>query len=677
MNKISVKIFRMGNQRGQAAIFVALMFNVLFVFFAMAINVALVVHDKINLQNSVDLAAYYAATKQAEVLNAIAHTNYQIRQSYKLLAWRYRVLGNMGLSGSNVHPAKVPATATVDVLYPPGEGPSVCVYYSDIWDDVPKTENLCKDLNQTIPELPDVKEIFSLIFGNVQIAESSIDYRVAYGEYCDKLAAHNWWYGMSILHAFRLDQRNRKALIYALGANLSRGDDFLDLDGNSVLEGARQTFIKNLTYTNRSSFEGGSGEFTLVNSLAGVEASKWLVEIKIAPALLYSDRSTVGCNSINKPLQSPVERPSAKEILRRDVNSGGLGAVGLEQWMQDSILQASDYQFSIGVEKNPWYMAYVGVRASTTPRQIFFPFAGGVAMAARAFAKPFGGRIGPWYMSSWDQSAQASGGGKMVDELMAPRVGTGGLPLNANDKRRFPNYSRFPGDTLGLKSRLALASINGLAANLRANFDFYRNIKADFSIGGANDILPWNFKTQEVPDVRNVELAAITPDLFDITYYSIEPNFTKNYLERIQANRNALGIPGDLPLRPDLGFRTGVTPTYSIQDQLKMALEKSYWRPESFYFVRSKAHLLTDWLPGPGAFNYKVGDALASFGRCALPDDNLKFRNPGSCVAGGGRTGYSVKLISRDALLSGQHAIGGEGAAPGPIQNPPDASAGW
>ncbi|HMN70038.1 MAG TPA: pilus assembly protein TadG-related protein, partial [Bdellovibrionales bacterium] len=84
------------SERGQAAIFVALLFNVLFVFFAMAINVALVVHDKINLQNSTDLAAYYAAAKQAEVLNAIAHQNYAIRQSYKLLAWRYRVLGTMG-----------------------------------------------------------------------------------------------------------------------------------------------------------------------------------------------------------------------------------------------------------------------------------------------------------------------------------------------------------------------------------------------------------------------------------------------------------------------------------------------------------------------------------------------------------------------------------------------------
>src|ERR1700722_7204556 len=119
----------MFSQRGQAAIFVALMFNVLFVFFAMSINVALVVHDKINLQNSVDLAAYYAAMKQAELLNVIGHENYAIRQSWKLLAWRYRTLGTMGLyrAPSPVHPAR--SGETSDTVYPPAVAPAVCVTY--------------------------------------------------------------------------------------------------------------------------------------------------------------------------------------------------------------------------------------------------------------------------------------------------------------------------------------------------------------------------------------------------------------------------------------------------------------------------------------------------------------------------------------------------------------------
>ena len=48
------------------AIFVALIFQVLFVLFAMAINVALIVHDKINLQNSVD-SCYKAEILVAKV----------------------------------------------------------------------------------------------------------------------------------------------------------------------------------------------------------------------------------------------------------------------------------------------------------------------------------------------------------------------------------------------------------------------------------------------------------------------------------------------------------------------------------------------------------------------------------------------------------------------------------
>src|SRR5437764_657897 len=90
---------RLRNESGQMTIFIALIFQVLFVFFAMVINISLLVHDKINLQNSVDLGAYYAAERQAEILNEIAHINYQIRQDYKLLTWRYRVLGTLGRTG--------------------------------------------------------------------------------------------------------------------------------------------------------------------------------------------------------------------------------------------------------------------------------------------------------------------------------------------------------------------------------------------------------------------------------------------------------------------------------------------------------------------------------------------------------------------------------------------------
>jgi hypothetical protein len=390
---------------------------------------------------------------------------------------------------------------------------------------------------------------------------------------------------------------------------------------------------------------------------------------------MYTDvEATGGCNAQLEPIQNLPARPGGMALLTAGFPQG-LDASNLFAWRDNNFLADSDFQFSIGVEKNPWYMPYVGLRVKTTPRQIFFPFGSGVEMVARSFAKPFGGRIGPWYQAKWDKGAPNSDGA-LTDSLMAPRVAAGGLLNSPDDPRRLPNYARFPGDTLGLTSKLGLNELNGLA-NLRIKFDYYKNIKEDMGAGSPNDILAWDAPTGKSPEVRNFELAAIAPDLFDITYYSIEPNFTENYYARLSANKAALKIPFDVPVRTDLGQQGTAIPTYNVQQQMALAKSKNLQRSEGFYFVRDKANLLTSWLPGPGAFNYDVSQAMAHFGRCGLPDDNLKFKTPGSCAAAGGRTGYSVKLVSRDALLSTQHKIGGPSAAAGPILNPPKPNDGW
>jgi hypothetical protein len=660
------------NQRGQAAIFVALMFNVLFVFFAMAINVALVVHDKVNLQNSADLAAYYAAMKQAEILNVIAHENYMIRQSYKLLTWRYRVLGTMGLYQESPNPV---VTGDIsDTQYSQGLRPTVCVTYKPTWQEVPPNENLCNKPNLRIPPLQEVKVIAGFLGINYGIAALSRQLRMQFDIQCQRLGAYNWWFAMSILHAFRIDQRNRKQVIYALANNLSKGKDgdFKDLDGNSVMAGVRQTFLKNLTYANRASFEAGGGELKMMNSLEGIDQTKWLPEIQIVPTIIYTDvDNNPGCNADPHPISDLPQRPGARDILSAPFPNG-LAASNLFPWKDASFIQDKEFQYSIGFEKNPWYMPYMGIKVKTNPRQIFFPFGSGIEMVARSFAKPFGGRIGPWYQAKWDKGNPESSG-DLVDKLMAPRMAQGGLLNSPDDPRRLPNYSRFPGDTLGLMSKLAINSLNGLKT-LGISFDFYKNIKEDIAVGSPNDIMAWDGASG--PQVRQFETAAIAPDLFDITYYSIEPNFTKNYYDRLNANKSALGIPSATPVRPDLGANGTAIPTYSVQEQMELAKSKGLQRQEAYYFVREKANLLTAWLPGEGTFNYDVADAMKNFGKCQVPDDNLKFKNPGSCVAGGGRTGYSIKLINREALFSNQHKIGGSAGA-NSIENPPNAAEGW
>ena len=56
-------IFGIAAIKGQITIFIILTFQVLFVFLVMMINIGFVVHDKINLQNSVDLGVIYGAQK--------------------------------------------------------------------------------------------------------------------------------------------------------------------------------------------------------------------------------------------------------------------------------------------------------------------------------------------------------------------------------------------------------------------------------------------------------------------------------------------------------------------------------------------------------------------------------------------------------------------------------------
>lgn len=645
------------------------MFNVLFIFFAMAINVALVVHDKINLQNSTDLAVYYAAEKQAEIMNAIAQQNYAIRQSWKLLAWRYRVLGTMGITGGTYGAHPVWTNDLSESPYPPAEQPTLCLNYKPTWLETPVNQNLCNHVGLRIPALPKVKVIAGFLGYNIGISLLAEQLRQQFTSQCNIFGATNWWFAMSILHAFRVDQRNRKEVIYGLAKGLASGKngDFVDLDGQSVFQGAQATFEKNLTYSNK---ERGA-QLELYNSLEGVDPKTWLVPIKILPTLVYVDvEQGDACNASPQTVNNLPVRPDAKAILLRPYPNG-YDAANLEQWADSSnaILKDSDYQFTLGVEKNPWIMAYVGAKATASSREIFFPVSGAVNMVARSFAKPFGGRIGPWYGNSWGRGAQNSSG-TPIDRLIPPRVTPDNSLDDPNDMRRLPNYSRFPGDTLGLMSRLAQNSLANLKT-LGISFNYYKNIAAEIAPSSLNDVLAWDGQTNQSPDVRNDELAVVAPDLFDITYYSIEPDFSKNYFEKIQANKTRLGIPSDVVVRPDLGSNGVAVQEFSVQDQMAAAQAKSLQRPEAFYFVRSKANLLTDWLPGEGSYNYDVAQSMQHFGTCAVPDDPFKHKNPGSCVAGGGRTGYSVRLISRDMLMSNSFKIGGPGGGSGAIMNPP------
>lgn len=86
-----------GQPKGQISFLIVLSLIPSFVLFAFTVNLGMLVHAKINLQNAADLAAYAGAATQARQLTHISHLNYQMRQVYKKFLFKYYVVGNRAL----------------------------------------------------------------------------------------------------------------------------------------------------------------------------------------------------------------------------------------------------------------------------------------------------------------------------------------------------------------------------------------------------------------------------------------------------------------------------------------------------------------------------------------------------------------------------------------------------
>lgn len=706
------------------AIFIALIFQVLFLFFAMIINVGLLVHHKINLQNSVDLAAYYGAMKQAEMMNAIGHVNYQIRQSWKLLSWRYRQIGTAG--DYHIHPydkfqKKIITERDVDGV-PTGlstlekeyyDIPAFCVTYSPFSPMPSDRESTCKDQSQqrTInlftppPVIAGFMNINNAIRSSTQRALNEAISR------CEYVGQFNYVILAEFMAAFNIDQAQRKELINMLSRGLSAGEsDFRDISGDLASEGIRKTFLNNLTEANRNSIKGD--QIKIINGLGQADCNavgqsktdpaKWLSEVKIKPAFAYMD---FNCDNRVDPNpkelnNDPANLPRYKGALAEDI-------AYLSQFTAP--LQAP-YNSSVGYEKNPWCMAYVGVSAETKPSIPFAPL-GGVTLKARSFAKPFGGKIGPWYYSQWPRGSNQSTGGKRTDELLPWREGDSANVADPKDPTRAANYSRYPGDKVGMKSRVVQGQFgrtiynlspawnqrvpnttldeslpSNLSTSVQPNFFHWNHLGQDFKNEKSGDILAWDNAQNSYPRMRDLEIMAILPDLFDLTYYSIEPDFYHNYYLKI-ANEYVKKIPGfNSVVRPDLGVRMNssdkklseynIISQYKVFDKVKTSdpqadEPKVEFDTKLIYVATNVYQVLTSWV-GKSLSDYTLDPA--KFGKCAMEDaERLKGGPTSGDCSNGGRTGYSVKMVSSEYLRAQDLELGGDSGATGAILNPPDA----
>ncbi len=710
------------NQKGQVAIFVALIFQIVFIFFALLINVGLLVHHKINLQQSTDLAAYYGAMKQAEMLNVISHVNFQIRQAWKLLTWRYRILGTFGMAADHPNPPSI--SLPIQNLQGPisfgddakcGTGvnlnlndvPAFClahVGYGDWKGNDKGTETFCKTSCQRLGSgLPSVvnliRQVGRFTNGSANVAASigrTIDLtNKNIEDICQKSTALGAEVLSTFLGSYGNDKNKKMKTIQALFKNLNNEEQkFIDLNGDLVKKGSENTFLNNLTDANRVSI---NNSFKVLNGTSDdfSAAAECKSELYAEILFKYISFYQLVCEQTKgKDKKNPGS--SDFQFVSTVDGSGNLNGIISRQ---DSGFDKNNFtqQFSLGVEKNPWCMVYYGVRAQSEPKIPFLPLSK-IKLSAVSFAKPFGGSVGPRFFKNWGRDvpvSSRSGGsqGDQVDKTL-PLRSAGAQGSQASATNVIMNYSNFIGDIKGLSDARYIAK-------------YHRDLIGGNKLGSGDrpNLADWNGEgLSSRARIKNLELSVVAPNQFDLTYYSIEPDFYNNYYKNWKEPNNKFvrelesntGTSG-LVFSKDYG-----DDNFTVMDQLRIAsteVSKNIDDGGNFAFIpKLPTSLLTGWTflnltnsEGYTKFPFDasaVGSTSVSptgtmlFGTCndatdvnhdykSIADPNaspVKPPTPGNCVTGG-RTGYSVKIISSEAINGLQGNIGGEGTAGQPIRN--------
>ncbi len=773
------------NQKGQVAVFVALIFQVIFVFFALLINVGLLVHHKINLQQSTDLAAYYGAMKQAETLNAIAHINFQIKQAWKLLTWRYRILGTFGFTKGNTLVGTL-GHQNFPFEFRPGPGfhyygsagtrnnkcafpgateplgtqdiPFFCVGHSGFanWSQGESNCQLsCGGFStaraiRSIPLPSGISVPGANIAGSVRAATELINTRLR--GLCRQLGPT----GATLLSRFIVGYVNettpRLKTIELLAKNLSlAADRVLDIEGNTLRSGSLLTLKNNLTEANLSGFRDSN--FIIENGLGsdtckftdGLNGPQFLRKIDFNFINYFIHNCTVSGSGPNEAFDYVPENVydpnsatglgSAFNLLSPDLTT-----------VLESVLNPQTLH-TIGFEKNPHCVEYYAVKASSEPQIPFLPLTK-IKLNALAIAKPFGGNIGPWYGKTWPQGAEKSqyddnNQTTKTDETLPIRDLRGATGVNDVTRSVYsqPNFSLYVGDLRGLRnsdyiaayhSALAIRDImrfnNSSSTNQNSNNTLSNNTGPS-SPGHWPHAKNWNdMDNAAVADYRDydslasidseqdgmraLEITAIAPNQFDITHYSIDPDFYNNYYVKLAKTglskiKAATGVTMDDDwLRADFGAvrmraentspESPLTPrTFSVKDQILLKNRvlaatpsiitdiENPNRGKSYnailnHLVKMQSSLLTAWtfLNFSDYKTFPSGTVnndsnTMSFGQCSdswnntaaaaavansTPTADEHFRTPpnvdpkfppvpGNCVTGG-RTGYSVKLVS-------------------------------
>lgn len=436
-----MKKHRLRDERGQAAIFMALFVSTMIMLFAFTTNIGMLVHAKINLQNAADAAAYAGAAVQARQLTNAAYLNWEMRRALKEFLYYYTIRSQyaaMPCFPTNAAGRSIPQCAPVpaDVRHPfrfedPREGnneqggpylPSVCIIFDP-------NNNYCQKAGVPgIPEFPAggswgvadpiVAAVRSatadIIMKKTADCEGRTDinrkfmidwlfnlYPTSFERMTGKDSADPFPYvdgleRLGVLPRMALLRGRLDNVEEALNMNLVNENlgTVTDETMGSLRSIAPPGSAKTLDYFERpiQAFLSARNNLPTVEEHNGNFSNIELTE------LLPSSGVGVEANPFlkNPPVLAKFNdlwaRATFANSLFREKKGGGDDRGNCYQVREERVIP----RFPFGVTKDPTVPTYYAVRLQARARLLFSPFGsdGTVTLSAYSVAKPFGSRVG-------------------------------------------------------------------------------------------------------------------------------------------------------------------------------------------------------------------------------------------------------------------------------------------
>ena len=553
---------------------------------------------------------------------------------------------------------------------------------------------------------------------------------------CAEGILDSWFAGALIYLLYATEADERAEVIAKIANNLSEpATQIFDLQGGKIFEGSQRTFSNNLSRHRKDDITS----FKLYNSLAHtgpntftrdndhrIPEKGWLKPQLFDPLLYYlhgdGDEIFNEDRSLCQKYPAPIfDREAIGSILNHYDETTQASTATIRLFL-DIANYARGKRRILSYTKRPEDLAYMAVEATRKSRKTFALFGEPITLTARAYAKPFGGRVGPDFEKLNYTGTDYRQPGHIIPKILTPS--TLASTIQDQSPSDTPNFPKYPGDRLGLKSTKAfhwladytyrdspsrerpqrqmanncprVSSI--LERMLYKKFDFLGLAGQDPS---ARNFFEQNYNDSlyqyQLPDesLREsietpgdnenckerdrrffyFELYHITPNIFDIAYFSIEPAWHRTYdpshpgpssisLEHFGYRpRSGDGTPRILRNIDGglIGKETeGEEPLVLIPTHRSVAsgtfgrlLPNN--RPSPFWIVKEAQRLLNAWTPSENRY----GEFGELFQTCTLwgaktpaaeiTEEHELPNTPGNCYQGG-RVGYSVKLVSPEYL---------------------------